>query len=251
MVNTTFVGLQINNRLNWKNHIKLMIPKLNGACYAVRSMVRISDITTLKSIYFAYFHSIIKYGTIFWGNSSSSAKIFTLQKKIIRIFVDAQPRTSSSGLLNSLSILMNDEAKFETASEKYLYTHSFYSVDEFFLCVKMIMLYNTFIMFLHCKILYTLCILWIVPHPNVFMTCLWIHEMHNIWHVCMHACTYKLLTNVLTKQLHMYKHAMTIKNLDALDRVTSHFSCMSAEQSNIHPTSYLMVMVYFPNQLSA
>jgi hypothetical protein len=47
---------------------------------------------TLKSIYFAYFHSIIKYGIIFWGNSSNSKKIFTLQNKIIRIMVGAQPR---------------------------------------------------------------------------------------------------------------------------------------------------------------
>jgi len=58
-----------------------MIPMLSGACYAVRSMVHISNINSLKSIYYAYFHSITKYGIIFWGNSSNSGKIFTVQKK--------------------------------------------------------------------------------------------------------------------------------------------------------------------------
>jgi hypothetical protein len=29
---------------------------------------------------------------------------------------------------------MNDKAKFEVAWQKYLYTHSFYSVDEIFIC---------------------------------------------------------------------------------------------------------------------
>jgi NADH:ubiquinone oxidoreductase subunit H len=53
-----------------------MIPKLSAACYAVRSMFHISNINTLKSIYFAYFHSIIKYGIILGGNASNSRKIF-------------------------------------------------------------------------------------------------------------------------------------------------------------------------------
>jgi len=84
-VNTKFIVLQIDNHINWKNHIEEMIPKLSEACYAVRSMVHISNINTLKSIFYAYFHCIIKYGIIFWGNSSNSGKIFTLQKKNIRI----------------------------------------------------------------------------------------------------------------------------------------------------------------------
>jgi len=30
--NTTFFGLQIDNHINWKNHIEEMIPKLSRAC---------------------------------------------------------------------------------------------------------------------------------------------------------------------------------------------------------------------------
>jgi hypothetical protein len=59
----------------------VMVSKLSGAYYAVRSMYHISFINTLKSIYFAYFHSIIKYVINFWGNSYNSKKIFALQKK--------------------------------------------------------------------------------------------------------------------------------------------------------------------------
>ena len=85
MVNTEFLGLQIGNDLNWKNRSEQMIPQLTGACYAIRLMVYISNITTLKSIRYAYFHSIIEYGMIFWSNLSTGGKIFTLQKKIIRL----------------------------------------------------------------------------------------------------------------------------------------------------------------------
>jgi len=58
-----------------------MIPNLSGACYAIRSVVHISNINTLKSIYYAYFSSIIKYGIIFEGNSFNSRKIFHFTKE--------------------------------------------------------------------------------------------------------------------------------------------------------------------------
>jgi hypothetical protein len=99
-----FLGLQIDNYLNWKNHIEQMIPNLSASCCTVRSMVHISNFNTLKSIYNAYFHSIIKYELNVWGNSTNSGKIFTLQKKIVRIMAGAQLRTSCRSLFKQLEI---------------------------------------------------------------------------------------------------------------------------------------------------
>ena len=48
-----FLGLQIDNHINQKNHIEQMIPKLSAACYVVRSTVHISNINTPKSVYYA------------------------------------------------------------------------------------------------------------------------------------------------------------------------------------------------------
>jgi hypothetical protein len=70
-----------------------MIPKLSGARHAIRSMVHIRNINTLKSIYYAYCHSVIKYGIILGVNSSNSGNIFTLHVKIVRIMAGAQPST--------------------------------------------------------------------------------------------------------------------------------------------------------------
>jgi hypothetical protein len=67
---TKFHGLQIDNYLNRK--------QLRGACYAVRYVLHTSNINTLKSIYFAYFHSSMKYEIIFWGNSADSKKVCML-----------------------------------------------------------------------------------------------------------------------------------------------------------------------------
>ena len=103
-VNTKFLGLQIDNRLNWKNHIEQMISKLNGACHAVRLMIHISNMNTLKSIYYAYIHSTVKYGIIFGSNSAHSGKIITLQKKIFRIMAGAQPSTLCRNMFKNLRV---------------------------------------------------------------------------------------------------------------------------------------------------
>jgi len=94
--------LQTDNRLNWKIHIEQMILNL---VQHIRSMVRISNINALKSIYYACFHPGMKYGVIFWGNSLYSGKIFTLQKKIVRIVAGVQLRTSCRSLVKQLEIL--------------------------------------------------------------------------------------------------------------------------------------------------
>ena len=75
-----------------------MIPKLSVACFAVRLMVHISNINILKSIYYAHSNSVMKYGMFCRGNFSVSGKIFTLQKKMIRIMAGAQPKTSCGRL---------------------------------------------------------------------------------------------------------------------------------------------------------
>jgi len=46
----------MDNHVNWKSHTELIIPKLSGACYVVTLMVHVSNMNTLKSIYYAYFH---------------------------------------------------------------------------------------------------------------------------------------------------------------------------------------------------
>jgi hypothetical protein len=65
-VNTRFLGMHLDSHLNWKDHFDHIIPKLIATCYAVRQIYHISNNNTLKSIYFAYFHSVLKYGIIFW-----------------------------------------------------------------------------------------------------------------------------------------------------------------------------------------
>jgi hypothetical protein len=79
------LGLTIQNDITWDGHIQDMIKKLNTACYMIRKDKKMVSMKTLKSVYFAYFHSVMTYGIIFWGYSSSSERVFKLQKRAVRI----------------------------------------------------------------------------------------------------------------------------------------------------------------------
>ena len=83
-----FLVLNIDTTFTWKQHISELTTRLNKACYAIRSIKPFMSLDVLRSICFAYFHSIISYGIIFWGNSSHSEEIFKVQKRIIRIIMN-------------------------------------------------------------------------------------------------------------------------------------------------------------------
>jgi hypothetical protein len=93
-------------------------------------LTHISSTETIKSIYFAQFHSIMKYRIIFWGNSHTSRKILTLQRKIIRIMASVKPRNSCRSMFKRLEILTRlyeyifSLMNFKVNNQEYFQTHS-------------------------------------------------------------------------------------------------------------------------------
>jgi hypothetical protein len=63
---------------------------------------------------YAYFHSVIRYGIIFLGNSSYAIKVFYLQKRMIRIIAGIGNRTWCKQSFIALKIL--------TLSSLYIYS---------------------------------------------------------------------------------------------------------------------------------
>ena len=100
-----FWGLYINDILTWNTHIDNILPKLCSACFAMRSVKPYLSQQMLPKIYYSYFHSIMSYGIIFWGQSANSIKVFRLQKRILRIMMGCKNRDSCTKLFISLKIL--------------------------------------------------------------------------------------------------------------------------------------------------
>jgi hypothetical protein len=103
--NIKFLGLHIEETLSWTSHIDKLVTKLSPACYAIRTVKGFMSQEILKMIYFSYVHSIIEYGTIFWGHSTNSASVFRMQKRIIRVIMNVKTRDFCRELFKNLNIL--------------------------------------------------------------------------------------------------------------------------------------------------
>jgi len=96
----------MNNTLSWNNHIDLLMTKGSKACYIIRNTKTYMSASSLKVVYYAFFfHSVMSYGIIFWGNSSHSSVIFRIQKKAIRIMEGCRNRVLCRNLFKKLQIL--------------------------------------------------------------------------------------------------------------------------------------------------
>jgi len=97
--------LTIDCTLSWREHISCLTSKLNKACYAIRAIKPFMSPSVLRTVYFSYFHSVMSYGVIFWGNSYLNNNIFKIQKRIIRIFANKGKHDSCQNLYKQLQIL--------------------------------------------------------------------------------------------------------------------------------------------------
>lgn len=101
------LGIIIDRKLNWQDHINLLCKKLAKAVYAIRIIKKIVSQETIVLVYFAYFHSLLTYGLEIWGNAVKylTERVFKMQKKVIRIICNLLPSESCREAFKALNIL--------------------------------------------------------------------------------------------------------------------------------------------------
>ena len=102
---TKFLGLTIDCNLSWGEHIMGLSSELNKACYAIRAIKPCMSPSVLRTVYFSYFHSVMSYGIIFWGDSHFNNNIFKIKKRIIRILANKGKSEPCRALYRQLQIL--------------------------------------------------------------------------------------------------------------------------------------------------
>ena len=85
---TKFLGLYLDKELNWSVHLHKLCNKLSSSLFALRIVKNKLEANSLIQVYYAIFESHIRYGIIFWGNSSKTNvnKILLIQKKTVNEF---------------------------------------------------------------------------------------------------------------------------------------------------------------------
>ncbi|XP_026329623.1 uncharacterized protein LOC113237398 [Hyposmocoma kahamanoa] len=67
-----FLGFTLDSNLNWKCHDDRLCDRLSGAVFALRKLKLVISDSALRQVYFAYFHSLMSYGSLIWGNSTDA-----------------------------------------------------------------------------------------------------------------------------------------------------------------------------------
>ena len=82
-----YLGVYINDELNWKTHINFVCSKLKRANGALGKLRHFVSEKILLSLYYSLFHSHMSYATLIWGQRENihTRLILTLQKQAFRI----------------------------------------------------------------------------------------------------------------------------------------------------------------------
>jgi hypothetical protein len=81
---TKFLGIIVDRHCNWKCHVDSICTKLERFTFALRRLKRVAGEKVALTAYHGYVASILRYGLIIWGNSSSVKYVFSCQKKCVR-----------------------------------------------------------------------------------------------------------------------------------------------------------------------
>jgi len=68
----------------------------------MRKLSYLVNIDTLRTVHFAHFQSLINYGIILGGSSTTICNVFFIQKIIIRIMMGLGPRSYVRGRFKNL-----------------------------------------------------------------------------------------------------------------------------------------------------
>ena len=82
----TFLGIYIDDKLEWGEHIQRISKKISSGSYAINKSKRLLSLENLKLLYYSLVHSHLNYGTILWGAAYRYRlnKLEKIQKRCIR-----------------------------------------------------------------------------------------------------------------------------------------------------------------------
>lgn len=113
-----FLGITVDSKLQWGQHISNLAGRLSSAAYAVRKVRQYTDVDTARLVYFSYFHSVMSYGILLWGKAADIQNIFVLQKRAVRAIYQLGARDSLKDFFKEIGIL--------TVASQYIFANILY-----------------------------------------------------------------------------------------------------------------------------
>lgn len=96
-VSTKFLGIFLDETLNWEAHIEHVSKKVNQAYYAISQLKNMLDRKHLINVYYALVYCHLCYNVILWGGGVTSGRVFVAQKKVMRLIFGLKYRDTCKG----------------------------------------------------------------------------------------------------------------------------------------------------------
>ena len=124
-----YLGLILDNKLNWKGHIVELSKKLSRAVGLLYKVRHLCPTPVLRSLYYSLFHSHLSYGLVLWGNANQSYidKIRSLQKRALKsiVFANSDNNTNINSIYFDLKVLNVDhQLQVQLSSLMWDYDHN-------------------------------------------------------------------------------------------------------------------------------
>ena len=119
---TKYLGVQVDQYMNWENHINHVIKKISRALRMIRLAKNFLPLTTLQTLYKGIVEPYFRFCCPFWGSCGVTAlsKLQALQNRAARIVTDSSYKTSAFPILEKLGWLtVNDLIETETLKMVY------------------------------------------------------------------------------------------------------------------------------------
>ena len=83
---TTFLGIHIDNKLEWHEHINNVKKNISSGLYALNTSKYVLQQIHMKTLYYSLIPPYFNYGCLLWGNTHKTFmhKLEVLQRKTIR-----------------------------------------------------------------------------------------------------------------------------------------------------------------------
>ena len=108
---TKFLGLYIDERLQWCEHIEYCRKKVASGVYALNMVKHSLTENTKRMMYFSLINPYLLYGNLLWGAAYQThlQKLTTLQKRSLRIITNSKYNEHTGPLFKRLNILKLDD----------------------------------------------------------------------------------------------------------------------------------------------
>ena len=103
-----FLGLLIDEHLEWNYQYKNIIAKLSKSLYILRMVKNMLDTKAKKILYYSYFYSNVLYGLLLWGPPQAKQNLdclFKSQKKAIRYICNVPYNHPTNALFKKEKVL--------------------------------------------------------------------------------------------------------------------------------------------------